>query len=93
MVFKRTRLICTFLFLTATGAGGYPRPGMIPSREAALGLHHPDLLGRPYADQLAHQVIDHVLLKICDFNPDWETIRYKRPVLVVPTFGRKKFII
>lgn len=29
---------------------------MIPGREAALGLHHPDLLGRPYADQLAHQV-------------------------------------
>lgn len=43
-------------FVIATGAGAYPRPGLIPGREAALGLHHPDLLGRPYADQLAHQV-------------------------------------
>lgn len=42
--------------ILASGAPGYPRPGLIPGRDGPLGLHHPDLLGRPYADQLAHQV-------------------------------------
>ncbi|CAH1405146.1 unnamed protein product [Nezara viridula] len=39
--------------------GAYPRPSLLPPREA-LGLHHPsDLLSRPYADQLAHQAAAH----------------------------------
>lgn len=47
------KLIC----IAASGNGGYPRPSLLPPREAALALHHPsDLLARPYADQLAHQV-------------------------------------
>lgn len=38
----------------------------MPSREA-MGMHHPsDLLGRPYADQLVHQVLfifdDHMII-------------------------------
>lgn len=38
-------------------AGAYPRPTLISGREASMGLHHPsELLARPYADQLAHQV-------------------------------------
>lgn len=35
---------------------------MMPSRES-LALHHPDLLGRPYADQLAHQAAAHEQLQ------------------------------
>ncbi|XP_026472131.1 arginine-glutamic acid dipeptide repeats protein isoform X3 [Ctenocephalides felis] len=42
-----------------SASAGYPRPSILPSREAALGLHHPDLLSRPYADQLAHQAVAH----------------------------------
>ncbi|XP_054266096.1 arginine-glutamic acid dipeptide repeats protein-like isoform X1 [Macrosteles quadrilineatus] len=46
--------------LPATGSGGYPRPSLLPPREAALALHHPsELLARPYADQLAHQAAAH----------------------------------
>lgn len=47
--------------LPATGStAGYPRPSLLPPREAALALHHPtDLLARPYADQLAHQAAAH----------------------------------
>lgn len=48
-----------FVF-AATGSGGYPRPSLLPPREAALALHHPsELLARPYADQLAHQVLSN----------------------------------
>jgi hypothetical protein len=48
------------VMMVASGAPGYPRPGLIPGRDGPLGLHHPDLLGRPYADQLAHQVLRFV---------------------------------
>lgn len=45
------------VWMIATGAAGYPRgPAMMSGREGPMGLHHPDLLSRPYADQLAHQV-------------------------------------
>lgn len=41
----------------ASPAGPFPRPNLLPGRETSMGLHHPsDLLARPYADQLAHQV-------------------------------------
>lgn len=46
-------------YFAASGTPGYPRPGLIPGRDGPLGLHHPDLLGRPYADQLAHQVVEN----------------------------------
>lgn len=49
-------VLSPYLSPPATGTPGYPRPGLMPGREPPLGLHHPDLLGRPYADQLAHQV-------------------------------------
>lgn len=46
--------------LPASATAGYPRPSLLPPREATLGLHHPsDILGRGgpgYADQLAHQL-------------------------------------
>ncbi|KAG8331966.1 hypothetical protein J6590_031211 [Homalodisca vitripennis] len=46
--------------LPASGSAGYPRPSLLPPREAALALHHPsELLPRPYADQLAHQAAAH----------------------------------
>ncbi|CAH0393848.1 unnamed protein product [Bemisia tabaci] len=45
---------------SASSASSYPRPGLIPSRDTPLGLHHPsDLLARPFADQLAHQAVAH----------------------------------
>nr|CAD7598566.1 unnamed protein product [Timema genevievae] len=38
-------------------ASGYPRPSILPPREATLGLHPSELLGRgPSYDQLAHQL-------------------------------------
>ncbi|XP_044741300.1 arginine-glutamic acid dipeptide repeats protein isoform X4 [Chrysoperla carnea] len=40
----------------------YPRPSLIPGRDA-LALHHQDLLSRPYADQLAHQAAAHEQLQ------------------------------
>ncbi|KAK6631506.1 hypothetical protein RUM44_006033 [Polyplax serrata] len=50
--------------LPATGPPGYPRPNLLPPRDMPLGLHHPaDLLGRPYADQLAHQATAHEQLQ------------------------------
>lgn len=52
-----------FFFNSATSTPGYPRPSLIPSRDGPLGLHHPDILGRPYADQLAHQVMTINVLK------------------------------
>lgn len=43
----------------------------MPSREA-MAMHHPsDLLGRPYADQLVHQVLflnDYVVIIIADLS-------------------------
>jgi arginine-glutamic acid dipeptide repeat-containing protein len=49
-----------FNVIAASATAGYPRPSLLPPREATLGLHHPsDILGRGgpgYADQLAHQV-------------------------------------
>lgn len=44
------------VFVLASAPPGYPRPNLLPPRDMPLGLHHPDLLSRPYADQLAHQV-------------------------------------
>ncbi|KAL0271680.1 UNVERIFIED_CONTAM: hypothetical protein PYX00_008695 [Menopon gallinae] len=50
--------------LPATAPPGYPRPNLLPPRDMPLGLHHPaDLLGRPYADQLAHQAAAHEQLQ------------------------------
>lgn len=49
------------LLISASAPPGYPRPNLLPPREMPLGLHHPaDLLSRPYADQLAHQVCNKV---------------------------------
>lgn len=63
--------IVHFLFLifvgifAASGSGGYQRPGLMPGRDGPLGLHHPDLLGRPYAEQLAHQVTINLFVSLC----------------------------
>jgi arginine-glutamic acid dipeptide repeat-containing protein len=58
-------------FIAATAAAGYPRPSLLPPREAALGLHHPsDILGRGgpgYADQLAHQVQPFNSTAVCKY--------------------------
>lgn len=60
------------LFFEASGTPGYPRPSLIPSRDGPLGLHHPDLLGRPYADQLAHQVIFFLFLFAKSVRCKWQ---------------------
>lgn len=57
-------LIKLILSFSASASAGYPRPSILPSREAALGLHHPDLLSRPYADQLAHQVFSNAYINL-----------------------------
>lgn len=49
--------------LPASAPPGYPRPNLLPPRDMPLGLHHPDLLSRPYADQLAHQAAAHEQLQ------------------------------
>lgn len=54
----------------ASGNGGYQRPGLMPGRDGPLGLHHPDLLGRPYAEQLAHQVTIYLFVLICKLRVD-----------------------
>lgn len=42
----------------------------MPGRDGPLGLHHPDLLGRPYAEQLAHQVTIYLFVLICKLRVD-----------------------
>lgn len=57
MLIYKDRNKLFFWFFLGSAAGPYPRPSLLPTREASMGLHHPsDLLARPYADQLVHQV-------------------------------------